>query len=153
MSFLRRQGTRAVRGGRGGRSCCPQRCLYKSRLSFPTPRCGHLFPHTLRHRAEYIDDSLKLVRAIRETIELEASGAKEFDVRRKADPAKEDIQRWIRTWRDSRPVLGEPSYAAISGALRELGRFYQANGSRAQLSGEVRDIVLGELQRAETALI
>ena len=96
-------------------------------------------------------------------------------MRRKADPVKENIKRWIKAsaqpiscltpascatqtssrqdWRGNTLVAADPSYEDINGVLRELGKFYQSKGSRAPLSAEVASTVLAALRAAEEALV
>ena len=104
-----------------------------------------------------------------------AGGVQEREVRRRADPAKAAVERFIRKWRGQTLVMGEPSYGALVGAssrvtrlhtvpraysatflcaeaLRILGDFYQRNGSRAALTQETASRVLDALQAAQTGL-
>ena len=64
----------------------------------------------------------RVVASLSESISFEATGASEREVRRKADPAKADIERFLRDWKGSPLVAAEPSYAAVVGAscLRAL---------------------------------
>jgi hypothetical protein len=57
-----------------------------------------------------------VVSALSDTILFEASGASEREVRRKADPAKASIERFLRDWKGSPLVSSQPSYAALVGA-------------------------------------
>ena len=115
----------------------------------------------------------RVVASLRDSIAFEAGGADERAVRRKADPAKADIERFLRDWKGVQSVASEPSYVALVGAhmcaaaglqlsadapphsteaLRQLGAFYTARGSRAVLTPEVRESVLAALRDAAAAL-
>mmetsp|Transcript_31270 Transcript_31270/g.68320 ORF Transcript_31270/g.68320 Transcript_31270/m.68320 type:complete len:211 (+) Transcript_31270:3-635(+) len=100
----------------------------------------------------YIKLAKELVKNLRTSLEVEASGAKELKVRAKADPAKENIQTFIREWKGRPEVSSEISYQEITGALRILGEFYAANGQRAKLPQDVIDSVLDKLAAAQIAL-
>lgn len=94
----------------------------------------------------------KLVDALRASIEAEADGAKEAEVRRKADPAKELVREFVGKWQDNPAVAGDPSHDEMRGVLSELGRFYQSAGPRSRLSAEVKGRVLQRLAAVEAAL-
>ena len=70
----------------------------------------------------YVEAVRRVVASLSESISFEATGASEREVRRKADPAKADIERFLRDWKGSPLVAAEPSYAAVVGAscLRAL---------------------------------
>jgi hypothetical protein len=136
--------------------------------------------------AAYVESVRRVVASLSESIAFEADGASERAVRRNADPAKADIERFIRDWKGAAVVADEPSYAALVGArsvsrgrpaqassrvpdicfnrraplpcfapaeaLRQLGAFYTASGSRAALTPAVRSAVLAALRDAEAAL-
>ena len=68
-------------------------------------------------RAAYTESVRDVVSALSETILFEASGASEREVRRKADPAKASIERFLRDWKGSPLVSSQPSYAALVGAF------------------------------------
>ena len=132
-------------------------------------------------RAAYVESVRDVVSALSDTILFEASGASEREVRRKADPAKASIERFLRDWKGSPLVSSQPSYAALVGAfrlsskcsrcrkpffllcsdayvcfadaLRQLGAFYAARGSRAALTPDVRDAVLAALKQADADLL
>ncbi|GFR47648.1 hypothetical protein Agub_g9391 [Astrephomene gubernaculifera] len=101
---------------------------------------------------EYRQLVKRLSEGLRETIEAEASGASEAEVRRKADPAKDTVREFVRKWRDNARVSGDITHAEIKEALAELGEYYMAHGQRARLSPGVRDSVLGHLDAARAAL-
>jgi hypothetical protein len=94
----------------------------------------------------------QLVKALREAIDAEQAGAKEFEVRRKADPAKDLARAFLRRWQDDPLVAGDPARAEVQAALSELGRHYQRNGPRSRLSDDVAAAVLARLDAAEAAL-
>ena len=57
-----------------------------------------------------------IVTQLTDTITFEASGASEREVRRRADPAKASIERFLRDWKGSPLVSSQPSYVALVGA-------------------------------------
>ncbi|KXZ54350.1 hypothetical protein GPECTOR_5g431 [Gonium pectorale] len=87
-----------------------------------------------------------------ESIEAEASGASEAEVRRKADPAKDTVREFVRKWRDNPRVSSDITHAELKEALAELGEFYMAYGQRTKLSTPVRDSVLKHLAAARAAI-
>ncbi|MEW5319794.1 MAG: hypothetical protein WDW38_010922 [Sanguina aurantia] len=89
---------------------------------------------------------------VRASLEAEANGATEGEVRRKADPAKGGFQEFIRVWVDDGRVIGTASHTEIKAALQELGAFYKAQGSRTRLPLDMRNNILGHLTRAEAGL-
>ena len=64
----------------------------------------------------YVEAVREVVTALTDTITFEASGASEREVRRRADPAKASIERFLRDWKGSPLVSGQPSYVALVGA-------------------------------------
>ena len=53
-----------------------------------------------------------------------AGGVQEREVRRRADPAKAAVERFIRKWRGQTLVMGEPSYGALVGASSRVTRVH-----------------------------
>lgn len=100
----------------------------------------------------YIKLMNDLVPALRESVELDRSGASELKVRAKAGEVKENIQRFLKEWKDKPEVVNELSYVAVQDALRTLGNFYAKNGQRVPLSDEVITVVLKDLAAAEESL-
>eukprot|EP00878_Enallax_costatus_P015383 GHUV01016114.1.p1 GENE.GHUV01016114.1~~GHUV01016114.1.p1 ORF type:complete len:198 (+),score=26.86 GHUV01016114.1:98-691(+) len=94
----------------------------------------------------------KLVKALRTSIEAEAAGAKEFEVRRKADGAKDLVREFVKTWQDNAAVAGDVTHNEMRVAISELGRFYQKNGPRSRLDASTKDSILGHLAAVEAAL-
>ncbi|KAI3435541.1 hypothetical protein D9Q98_001606 [Chlorella vulgaris] len=94
----------------------------------------------------------KLVDALREAISTDLSDAEEREVRRAADPAKSLVREFLTRWKGNGLVEGEESYRQLSAAIQQLGQFYQQNGQRTRLSGEVGREVLNTLDAAEAAL-
>lgn len=90
--------------------------------------------------------------ALREAIQAEIDGAGEFEVRKKADPAKEIVKDFISSFKSDSAEGQSESYAAISEALRELAAFYKSKGPRAALPSSVSRSILDKLQRAEDSL-
>lgn len=73
-------------------------------------------------------------------------------VRRAADPAKSLVRQFLTRWKGNGLVEGEESYRQLSAAIQLLGTFYQQNGQRTRLTGEVGQAVLDRLDAAEAAL-
>ncbi|GFH18104.1 uncharacterized protein HaLaN_14848 [Haematococcus lacustris] len=75
-------------------------------------------------------------------------GKKETEVRRKADPAKEALQQFVRkhSQQQARPVL------RCAAVMSELGAFYQVAGPRARLPSDVQARLLLHVNAAEAAL-
>lgn len=101
---------------------------------------------------EYTELVKRIVSSLRESLQAEASGASEREVRRKAEPAKEAVMDYVGKWQANPKVSDDPSSEEIKKALAELGAFYKAKGSRSRLTDEVRGTVLGHLAAAEAAL-
>ncbi|GBF98266.1 hypothetical protein Rsub_10929 [Raphidocelis subcapitata] len=94
----------------------------------------------------------QLARALREALDTEAAGAKEFEVRRKADPAKDLAKQFMRRWQDDPRVAGDATHDEMKLALSELGGFYQKNGPRSRLTEEAAAGVRAHLDAVEAAL-
>ena len=73
-------------------------------------------------------------------------------MRRAADPAKSLVRQFLTRWKGNGLVEGEESYRQLSAAIQLLGTFYQQNGQRTRLTGEVGQAVLDRLDAAEAAL-
>ncbi len=73
-----------------------------------------------------MDAVRRVAASLTESITFEAAGASERAVRRKADPAKADIERFIRDWKGAAAVAGEPSYVALVGARAALRSLHAA---------------------------
>ncbi|EFN58701.1 hypothetical protein CHLNCDRAFT_140330 [Chlorella variabilis] len=102
--------------------------------------------------AAYEDTAQRLVDALREAISTDLSDAEERQVRRAADPAKSLVRQFLTRWKGNGLVEGEESYRQLSAAIQLLGTFYQQNGQRTRLTGEVGQAVLDRLDAAEAAL-
>lgn len=100
----------------------------------------------------YTQTVKQLSKALKDAIEAESNGAKEFEVRRKADPAKDLAKQFMRKWQDNPVVAGQAHHDEMRSALQELGLFYQKNGPRIRLSPEAAAAILGHLDAAEAAL-
>ncbi|EFJ50297.1 hypothetical protein VOLCADRAFT_116830 [Volvox carteri f. nagariensis] len=103
-------------------------------------------------RYEYRQLVKRLSEGLSDSIEAEASGASEAEVRRKADPAKDTVREFVRKWRDNPRVSGDITHAEVKEALSELGEFYMAYGQRTKLTPPVRESVLKHLAAAKEAL-
>ncbi|GLC42054.1 hypothetical protein PLESTM_001281000 [Pleodorina starrii] len=101
---------------------------------------------------EYRQLVKRLSEGLSESIEAEASGASEAEVRRKADPAKDTVREFVRKWRDNPRVSSDITHAELKEALAELGEFYLAYGQRTKLTPPVRESVLRHLSAARAAL-
>ena len=82
----------------------------------------------------------------------EAGGAPEAEVRRKADPAKENVKEFVSKWRDDQRVSWHPSHQEVLDTVNELGAFYRKAGPRSKLSEEAKDSILAHLDRIEASL-
>ncbi len=91
-------------------ACCSAACRYCTRR-----RCATSASNTLL-RPAYVEAVRDIVAALTDTITLEASGASEREVRRRADPAKASIERFLRDWKGSPLVSSQPSYVALVSA-------------------------------------
>lgn len=100
----------------------------------------------------YKQDTLELVEKLRESIELEANGGLEREVRRKAEPVQRLIKEFLGSWNEEDSVVTDPSYREISTALETLGKYYRSQGPRSPLDEETRKEVLERLSTAEEAL-
>ncbi|GIL91167.1 hypothetical protein Vretimale_18803, partial [Volvox reticuliferus] len=101
---------------------------------------------------EYRQLVTRLSEGLSESIEAEASGASEAEVRRKADPAKDTVREFVRKWRDNPRVSADITHAELKEALSELGEFYMTYGQRTKLTPPVRESVLKHLLAAKEAL-
>ncbi|GIL58920.1 hypothetical protein Vafri_13929, partial [Volvox africanus] len=101
---------------------------------------------------EYRQLVKRLSEGLSESIEAEASGASEAEVRRKADPAKDTVREFVRKWRDNPRVSADITHAELKEALSELGEFYMVYGQRTKLTPPVRESVLKHLSAAKEAL-
>uniref|UniRef100_A0A7S3QL58 Uncharacterized protein n=1 Tax=Dunaliella tertiolecta TaxID=3047 RepID=A0A7S3QL58_DUNTE len=86
----------------------------------------------------YVEVVQRVIKSLRESIEAEQKDGKETEVRRKADPAKEALQVFVKRWRDDPKVQQHPSHESIKGVLLELSSFYQTAGPRARMPADVQ---------------
>eukprot|EP00271_Cylindrocystis_brebissonii_P015034 TRINITY_DN3694_c0_g1_i1.p1 TRINITY_DN3694_c0_g1~~TRINITY_DN3694_c0_g1_i1.p1 ORF type:complete len:292 (+),score=39.56 TRINITY_DN3694_c0_g1_i1:406-1281(+) len=98
----------------------------------------------------YLRTARDVVKALRESLD-EQSG-EDLKFRRSADAAKGAIRAYLGNWQGVASVVTEDSYKAIDQALRELSGFYKSNGPRAVMPVDVKERVLGALERASAAL-
>ena len=157
--------------GEGSRPCAvhaPACCQHHRRGPHCTPHilstCTHTSSNTHYTRtytqplhtppplAAYRQNVSQLAKALREAIDAEEGGARETEVRRKADPAKELAKQFLRRWQDDPSVAGGAAHEEMKAALRELGAFYQTNGPRARLTGDAAAAVRARLDAVEAAL-
>eukprot|EP00227_Mantoniella_beaufortii_P016856 CAMPEP_0197591574 /NCGR_PEP_ID=MMETSP1326-20131121/13788_1 /TAXON_ID=1155430 /ORGANISM="Genus nov. species nov., Strain RCC2288" /LENGTH=221 /DNA_ID=CAMNT_0043157095 /DNA_START=63 /DNA_END=728 /DNA_ORIENTATION=- len=102
---------------------------------------------------DYTDKARAVVNTLTASLEFEAVGKpSDADRFRKADPAKEAIKEFVKDWASSPMVQGERAHDDIVVALRELGAFYKANGSRTKMTPEVRNKILAKLYDAREIL-
>eukprot|EP00740_Mantoniella_antarctica_P007644 CAMPEP_0181365224 /NCGR_PEP_ID=MMETSP1106-20121128/9928_1 /TAXON_ID=81844 /ORGANISM="Mantoniella antarctica, Strain SL-175" /LENGTH=288 /DNA_ID=CAMNT_0023480235 /DNA_START=38 /DNA_END=905 /DNA_ORIENTATION=+ len=101
---------------------------------------------------DYTDKARTLVNTLSESLEFEASNPSDAKRFRKAEPAKEAVKVFIKDWASSPLVQGDVAHDDIILAVRELGAFYKANGSRKPLSPEARVSILAKLYTARDAL-
>ena len=101
------------------RRCCSWRRwrprFLQARAPSSSPVC--LTTRLMQRATGYVESVRRVVASLSESIAFEATGASEREVRRKADPVKADIERFLRDWKGSPLVAAEPSYAAVVGTL------------------------------------
>jgi hypothetical protein len=85
-----------------------------ARISHPPPP---LPPHPTppRTSAEYEELAASLVKTLRESVSADLTGADEREVRRKADPAKPLVKRFMTQWQGAAVVREEESYRELRG--------------------------------------
>jgi len=101
---------------------------------------------------DFVELAYDLIEALRDAIEADLSGAPEREVRRKADPAKDLVKRFINSWSGSSAISDTTACSEIRAAVQELGEFYRINGQRAGMTNEFAGRILGHLTEAEKAL-
>jgi len=89
---------------------------------------------------------------LRDAIDADLDGLPEYEVRRKADPAKDLVKTFMTRWKDVPVVKEDPSYAQLIQSIQELGQFYQKNGQRARMNLSTGKSILDHLEAAEVAL-
>jgi hypothetical protein len=102
--------------------------------------------------AAYLELARALAAALREAVEADLGGAPEREVRRRADPAKDLVKKFVGRWRGAPEVASAASYAQLTAAVQELGEYYRASGARAALTTAAGGRVLARLAAAEAAL-
>eukprot|EP00884_Botryococcus_braunii_P000318 jgi/Botrbrau1/10287/Bobra.0120s0009.1 len=100
----------------------------------------------------YEDSALKLVAALKESIEVDLSDAEERELRRTANTAKDLVREWMTKWSSSPVVQGSESHRQIRAAIQELGEFYIKQGQRARLPSSLGQSLLARLDAAATSL-
>lgn len=115
---------------------------------------GSMFPATASDSlpSGYEDTARSLISVLRESVEADLSGAPEKEVRRKADPAKDLVRRFLTNWQDSSIVKNDESYQLLTVTIQDLGKFYSQKGQRARLDSELGRSILDRLDKAEGAL-
>ena len=101
---------------------------------------------------DFVDLAYDLIDALRDAIETDLSGAPEREVRRKAEPAKDLVKRFINTWSSSSAIAETTACSEIRAAVQELGEFYRTKGQRAGMTKDVANSILEHLSEAEKAL-
>ena len=101
---------------------------------------------------DFVQLAYDLIDALRDAIEADLSGAPEREVRRKADPAKDLVKRFINSWSGSSAIADMTACSEIRAAVQELGEFYRINGQRAGMTKDFAERILGHLTEAEKAL-
>jgi DNA polymerase III alpha subunit len=94
----------------------------------------------------------KIATSLRESISAEAVGAPEAEVRRKADPAKENVKEFVARWRGDQRVSWHPSHQELVDTVTELSAFYRQAGPRSKLSSEAKTSILSHLDKMEASL-
>lgn len=101
---------------------------------------------------DFVDLAYDLIDALRDSIDADLSGAPEREVRRKADPAKDLVKRYINTWSGASAIADATPCKEIRFAVQELGEFYRTNGQRQRMTDDVAKSILQHLEIAEDAL-
>ena len=99
---------------RSGRTVGAVRCAFQ--LLCPRKIADAPCPTPAALSAGYVQAVRGVIASLSASIAVEAGGASEREVRRKADPAKAAVERFLRDWKGDARVVGEPSYAAVVGA-------------------------------------
>ena len=94
----------------------------------------------------------EIAKTIKETIELEASGATESEIRKSGDPVKGMYRELLTKYDSDSRVNRDASYVSLTDAFLELGNFYRANGPKARLTKPVQESVLEKLRVVEDTL-
>jgi len=130
------------------------RPLAPGRSSLPAPPPPTPLPDP------FVRSARALCKALTTTLELEADGASELEVRRSGDAAKRLVKDYVAASQGA-VALGGPvgdavadseAFVALGEALRELSAFYQKSGPRAAVDRATSGRVLAALARAEAAL-
>lgn len=108
-------------------------------------------PSSIKLPKAYTSLAEKIASSLRDSIEAEAQGAPEAEVRRKADPAKESVKEFVAKWRGDSRVSWHPSHEELLGMVTELGAFYRQAGPRSKMSLQVRESILSHLDRMEAS--
>ena len=101
---------------------------------------------------DYFKKARDAVNTLTTSLEFEATNPKDADRFRKAEPAKEAVKAFIKDWASAPAAQGDRAHDDIVLAVRELGEFYKANGSRSRLSPDARESILAKLYDAKEAL-
>lgn len=101
---------------------------------------------------DFVNLAYDLIDALRDSIDADLSGAPEREVRRKADPAKDLVKRYINTWSGASAIADSTACQEIRTAVQELGEFYRVNGQRQRMTDSVAASILKHLETAESAL-
>lgn len=101
---------------------------------------------------DFVATAYDLIDALRESIDLDVSGAPEREVRRKAEPAKDLVKRFINNYSDAPVISLDPSCREIRFAVQELGEFYRVKGQRQRMDAETSASILRHLEEAEKSL-
>ncbi|GAX81881.1 hypothetical protein CEUSTIGMA_g9309.t1 [Chlamydomonas eustigma] len=96
--------------------------------------------------------SEKIIKSLRDSVAAENSGASENEVRRKADPAKENVREFMSKWKDNPKVSWHPSHDEFVSAITDLGQFYQKAGPRARMTEGIKEVLLAHMDAAAATL-
>ena len=101
---------------------------------------------------DFVDLAYDLIDALRDSIDADLSGSPEREVRRKAEPAKDLVKRYINTWSGASAIADATACREIRIAVQELGEFYRSNGQRQRMTDSVAASILKHLETAQNAL-
>jgi len=102
--------------------------------------------------SDFVDLAYDLIDALRDSIDADLSGSPEREVRRKAEPAKDLVKRYINTWSGASAIADSTACQEIRTAVQELGEFYRSNGQRQRMTEGVATSILKHLETAEASL-
>ena len=118
----------------------------------PQESLAALEPSSIKLPKAYTSLVEKIASSLHDSIAAESQGAPEAEVRRKADPAKENVKEFVAKWRGNPRVSWHPSHEELLDIVTELGAFYRQAGPRSKLSNEAKSSILAHIGKMEDSL-